>query len=173
MDDETWAPVHAPYSDKYEISTLGRIRRTETGRVMKTHAGNLGYIKCALILNGKTTLAYVHRLVARTFVPGDQSLDVNHKDMDKSNNRHTNLEWISHAENIRHGMRNHPKWVDRLRSHVNRNPVIRISPNGKTRRFKSIKDAALSTGGPATRSACIHHAITTGGTSYGSRWSYA
>lgn len=48
---------------------------------------------------------YVHRLVAMAWLmPPDnpEKTDVNHKDGDKLNNHATNLEWVTHGENIRH-----------------------------------------------------------------------
>ena len=46
----------------------------------------------------------VHRLVAMCFVDGrsDERNEVNHKDFDRTNNAATNLEWMTHAENIKY-----------------------------------------------------------------------
>lgn len=46
----------------------------------------------------------VHRLVAMCFVPGrtNERNEVNHKDFNRKNNRAANLEWMSHAENVRY-----------------------------------------------------------------------
>ena len=46
----------------------------------------------------------VHRLVASTFIPNTdkKKTEVNHKDFDKSNNRVSNLEWVTKAENVDH-----------------------------------------------------------------------
>lgn len=43
----------------------------------------------------------IHILVARVFVKGySPGLEVNHKDMDRTNNASDNLEWMTHAENV-------------------------------------------------------------------------
>lgn len=55
---------------------------------------------------------YIHRLVGEAFIPNPKNLQViNHKDFDKSNNKASNLEWLSVEQNIRYSaprMR-HPK----------------------------------------------------------------
>ena len=49
----------------------------------------------------KQTREYVHRLVAETLIPNPQCLEeVNHIDEDKSNNCISNLQWISHRDNL-------------------------------------------------------------------------
>lgn len=50
---------------------------------------------------------YVHRLVAVAFCPNPNGYtEVNHKDLDKSRNVDTNLEWCSRKENQVHASKN-------------------------------------------------------------------
>lgn len=50
-----------------------------------------------------TTRKLVHRLIAQTFIPNpDNKPCVNHKDGNKLNNTVSNLEWVTHSENMRH-----------------------------------------------------------------------
>jgi hypothetical protein len=51
----------------------------------------------------KTLMRYQHRLVAEYFVDGAGE-QVNHKDGDRTNNNHSNLEWVSAKDNIAHGI---------------------------------------------------------------------
>lgn len=57
------------------------------------------------ISNNNLIEKYVHRLVARFFIPMEDTgerMTVNHIDGNKLNNHYTNLEWITYKENIRH-----------------------------------------------------------------------
>lgn len=69
-----------------------------------------GYLIAHLpIINGKPLYAYVHRLVLLTWLdelPSNyQKLEVNHRDETRDNNCFTNLELISHQQNLNHGSR--------------------------------------------------------------------
>lgn len=62
-----------------------------------------GYRYCKLRKNGIHFQTTVHNLVAIHFCDGRKpGLQVNHIDGDKLNNRHTNLEWCTCAENMAH-----------------------------------------------------------------------
>lgn len=64
-----------------------------------------GYRTCSVFVDGRGTNVYAHRLVWNYFNgPIPSGLEVNHKDRDKSNNHPDNLEVISHAQNIKHGV---------------------------------------------------------------------
>ncbi len=62
-----------------------------------------GYKRINLTVNGVMTGFLVHRLVAEVFVKNPRNLPhVNHIDGEKLNNHPSNLEWVTHKENIHH-----------------------------------------------------------------------
>lgn len=62
-----------------------------------------GYLRAHLCVGGVRRKWPVHRLVAMAFLPNPDELpEVNHHDGDKTNNRVTNLEWVTTQENLNH-----------------------------------------------------------------------
>ncbi len=112
---EIWLPVIG-YESLYEVSSLGRVRRTgrakgaTCGRVLSLRLarGWGNYPTALLSRNGDSRVSFlVHRLVAAAFIgPCPDGKEVNHKDDNRCNNAVTNLEYITHGENIKHGYRN-------------------------------------------------------------------
>lgn len=101
-DDECWLPV-AKFGGRYEVSSLGRIRRTATARIRKPRLDAYGYPVVCVRINGKYKPFVVHRLAWEAFAgPITKGMEVNHKDGNKQNNNLTNLELVTHAENVRH-----------------------------------------------------------------------
>ena len=116
MEKEIWKPL-AGYEDSHEASNLGRIRSIDRvinsgsrwgrrpekrkGRVLWQLTNPDGYQCVRIKKNSKVKEYRVHRLVALTFLgaPLDDSMEVNHKDGNKKNNRVDNLEWVTHREN--------------------------------------------------------------------------
>lgn len=119
---EVWKDIPG-YEGLYQASNLGRIRskdrtiaqvsrygtpmeRKLKGRILKLQKGTNGYLFVAL---GKGNLELVHRLVAMAFVNGDTTLQVNHKNGIRSDNRSENLEWVTCSENHLHAYREIPR----------------------------------------------------------------
>lgn len=76
-----------------------------TSRILKACLNDDGYLKCALPTNGKLKSYRVHRLVALAFLGDPNDLEVNHKDGNKTNNKISNLEYVTHRENVIHSFR--------------------------------------------------------------------
>ena len=125
----------------YEVSNLSRIRRIDSGHVLRPRLDRYGYLKLTLIRTGqKRWYATVHRVVALAWVNGFRpGWQVNHIDGNKENNLPKNLEWISGKENIIHSFEN------RLNS--NSNPVgLHDILIDESTSFRSIKDLSRRIG---------------------------
>lgn len=82
----------------YSISNLGSVRNDKTGRILKTYTKPSGYMQVQL--GRKTIPQYIHRLVAKAFIPNnDNKPQVNHKNGIKCDNKVENLEWVTASEN--------------------------------------------------------------------------
>lgn len=78
------------------------------GRIIKSWTTYKGYCQVHLRNHSKCRMAYsMHRLVALTFLPNLEGLpEVNHKDLNKSNNKVSNLEWCTSSYNSIHYLEN-------------------------------------------------------------------
>lgn len=93
------------YEGLYQVNELGEVK--SKGRILKPRPNGVGYFQVALYKNGIRKDFYVHRLVAKAFIPNPDNLpEVNHKDENKSNNTVENLEWCSAEYNINYGSHN-------------------------------------------------------------------
>ena len=82
----------------YKISNYGRIKG-KNGRINHGWDNN-GYISVSV---GNKSYQ-LHCLVAKVFIQSTNldQIEVNHKDGNKKNNTITNLEWLTHKENVQH-----------------------------------------------------------------------
>jgi len=92
----------------YFVSNMGRLLTTSQfgakGRiaVMQPSLDGSGYLRT--VVGGKTTK--MHRLVAQTWIENPEGKpEVNHIDNNRANNQITNLEWVTHRENVMHSHR--------------------------------------------------------------------
>ena len=97
---ECWKPVVGHGSRRYEVSDLGRIRRTDRQRLLKASPIKSGYLKVTLWQGGIYRQAYVHTLVLESFVgPRPTGLEARHLDDDRARNVLKNLCWGTYQEN--------------------------------------------------------------------------
>lgn len=90
----------------YVINSDGTIMNITTGRYLKPEITTNGYARATLSAFGITKRYMVHRLVADLYVEGrtTERNVVNHKDCNPLNNKSTNLEWVTHQENVDHAV---------------------------------------------------------------------
>ena len=105
MKNETWKEI-AGYEGLYEVSNLGRVKslnynHTGTENILKPKKTHRGYLRVGLYKDGHTKQLFVHRIVAKAFIPNPNNLEtVNHKDEVKTNNVASNLEWMTKGDNV-------------------------------------------------------------------------
>lgn len=95
--------------DNYEIYEDGRIYSYLTNKFLKLVTKPNGYKKVCLIdNNGNVKQYYIHRVVweAVTGEPIPEGMEINHISESKDENFFSNLELVSHKENLNYGTRN-------------------------------------------------------------------
>ena len=148
IPDEEWKDIPG-CNGRYQVSSLGRIRsyanfgskhrQKEKAILKKTFMNKDGYAKVQIYYdNGKLGSEFVHRLVAKAFIPNpNRRSDVNHKNGDKADNSTENLEWVSHRDNVVHSV----KVLGNKPGHRNK---VQCVETGQV--FIGYKDAADSVG---------------------------
>lgn len=114
---EYWKDIKN-YEGLYKVSNTGKIKSlkrvsTHNGsysgtilvkeKELKQSINKYGYHTVTLYKNGIRKFKTVHRLVAQEFILNPNNYkEVNHIDLNKSNNNTNNLEWCNREQNINH-----------------------------------------------------------------------
>lgn len=104
QEQEIWKTVEG-FNGDYKISNFGNLMAFRYGiwRPKASHINNAGYLQTTLQRNNIKRRCGIHQLVAEAFVEGwFEGAEVNHKDLNKLNNRWDNLEWVTRSQNQQH-----------------------------------------------------------------------
>lgn len=124
---EVWRPT-VGFSN-YEVSNLGRVRRSVAGvsgatlgRVLRLTSQPSGHWYVTMSHGGRVTKQRIHRMVLTTFVgPCPPGMEGCHNDGDPANNRLDNLRWdtpvANAADKKRHGTDSHPAYSRKGEEH--------------------------------------------------------
>lgn len=153
--EEIWKDVK-DYEEYYQVSNKGRLRSKDRitqnrngkiikkGKILKCGTSK-GYKVTELIKNGKRKSFYLHRLIAREFIPNVENKPcINHIDCNRKNNDIRNLEWVTYKENTAHmimlGRENkNEKWHDGIKKHIEtlKKEIVRINLYTGEKKFYS------------------------------------
>ena len=164
---ELWKNIEE--STNYEVSNYGNIRNTKSGQILNPGESGNGYKQVALKMkaSNKFEKRYVHRLVAFYWLENPENKrEVNHINLDKTDNRVENLEWITSSENQKH------KYQNRDYRTSNRKVAQMDLNNNIIAVFDSVAAAAQAMG--ATRQGIdkVCKGIYGRKTAHGFKWNY-
>lgn len=110
---EIWKDITG-YEGLYQVSNLGNVkslpRKMWNGvgyfiskeKILKPNLTTSGYYSVQFMKDNIKKPFSIHRLVATHFLQEMYGYEVNHIDRNKHNNHVSNLEFISHSDNIKH-----------------------------------------------------------------------
>lgn len=165
MTRETWRVVTG-WEDYYEVSSQGRVRsldrivyqkngvnRRIKGRIIKQHYTTNGYPFVHISANGTDGVLLVHRMVGDAFISNPYKFtQINHKDLNKSNNSVDNLEWCTPAQNMAHARANNAiKTLSGSESPVARRVIVFYNNGDLFCRTHTVIEASRITGVDARR----------------------
>ena len=107
------------FVDYYQVSNSGKYKRLSRvvphaynstkflkEKILTLRISNAGYYGATLHKDGKVIQRFIHREVAKAFIPNPLGLpEVNHIDGNRLNNNVWNLEWTDRIGNIRHAIK--------------------------------------------------------------------
>lgn len=119
---EEWRDI-AEFEGQYMISNYGRVlsksrikvKPTKWGdvpyrvkaKIMAQSKDRMGYPTVSLAIGKRTITKKIHRLIGMAFIHNpDNKPEINHLNCIKANSVLWNLEWCTHAENMKHAAEN-------------------------------------------------------------------
>ena len=163
--EETWLEIDET-NGRYSVSNFGRVRsnwadvprrnlphrvRIDKVTILRASVHTTGYLRVSL---GRGKQCYVHRLVAKTFLPNHDLLpQVDHIDGNRQNNQLSNLRWVTAKQNAQVGGERHQWEAQKVASAKRRIHAVR-----KTE-YQSLVDQGYSLRAIARLFGTCHSAI--------------
>lgn len=160
--EEIWKTIKG-YENYYQISNQGRVKSVTRfvndnngvvllkSKILNPMINEKGYLRIGLSKNNQRKYKRIHRLVAEAFIPNpDNKPQINHKNGIKTDNRVSNLDWVSISENVKHSYHVLHRKKSMLGKfgvdNPNSKPILQLK-NGKIiAKFNSAKEAERCTG---------------------------
>ena len=165
---EIWKDIEN-FEGLYQVSSFGRVRsldrpvkqrgnstQVKKGKIIVQSKNHKGYPITGISKGNKKHCKTTHRFVAETFIPNTENKpQINHIDGVKTNNKASNLEWVTNEENAKHAkmmglMIYRPenlKLATIAAAKANHKKVNRLClKGGKTITYNSIKEAGQANG---------------------------
>lgn len=125
---------------EYRIYSNGMVWSHLNKKMLKSYIDKDGYLRIMLCSDGIRHIRGIHRLVAQKFVLNQfEKPCVNHKNGIKSDNRTSNLEWVTNQENTKHailtGLIQDTKGVKNVSAKLAEIQVLKIRRLYSTRNF--------------------------------------
>lgn len=142
---EKWKDIEG-FEGIYKVSDQGNVLSLNFGaknhslsgeqKILSLSKSSSGYYHVQLYKNGVASTKLIHILVADAFLPKPEGkTEINHIDGNKANNAVSNLEWVTHQENLKHavdtGLKRRSPMIGKTgRKNVLSKPVIQSKPDG-------------------------------------------
>lgn len=125
------------YVGLYSITIDGEVYSWKNKLYLKPQKQRNGYLTINLYKDKNFKTKTIHRLVAETFLENKFNKPfVNHKDLDKTNNKASNLEWVTAKENLQHACDNGIRIGEKNgNSKLNANQIKEIREKYKFRKY--------------------------------------
>lgn len=134
------------YEGLYQINRAGQVWSVKRQKFLKQNIHRDGYYNVMLSKENKRKYPQVHRLLALQFLPNPLELpQVDHIDINKTNNSLDNLRWVSHRANCLNIINKQKSGEQNIRLTHSNTYQVYIALNNKNyyKSFKTMDEAKV------------------------------